>query len=266
MLFKIILLTFLCVAISLSHAVARIDIVPQKIIIENRERNGEFTVLNLMDRAGTFRIEIVNFEQNQDGVYQELSAPLSPDFDPQSIARISPRQFMLQEGGRQKIRLSLRKPASLPEGEYRFHVKAIRLMKDNERIQDDPNNINVLANIGVTIPVVIRHGQITSDAKIKNIRLVDAANTQQNKNEIHMDIDRTGNASTIGVLEIFWQGDGKPSKRIGRITNMNIFPDIDTRHIKLPITEMPSGSGQLMVRYANSIDKGQIFDQKIIDY
>lgn len=61
---------------SQKQAYARIDILPQKIVMEKRDRNAEFTVLNLLNTTGTFRIEIVNFRQNEQGVYTEIKEPL----------------------------------------------------------------------------------------------------------------------------------------------------------------------------------------------
>ncbi|HPF78425.1 MAG TPA: hypothetical protein PLF01_03935 [Alphaproteobacteria bacterium] len=240
---------------------ARIDIIPQKIIIENRERNGEITILNLFDVKGTFRVELVNFSQNQDGIYQKLQAPLNAAFDPEEIVRVSPRQFTLDPYGRQKIRLSLRKPADLPEGEYRFHVKATRLAQDDERKPENKQSVGVIANIGVTIPVVVRHGNVSATAKIDNVSLVQSTQTKTGKPELHLDITRSGNASTMGVLEVLAEdADGK-DRRIGRITNMNIFTDIDKRTVEVPLYETPGADTRLIVRYYDDKKKGQIYDE-----
>lgn len=252
-------LTLLFLIILCAPAQARIDIVPQKIIIDSRERNGEFTILNLFDVKGTFRVELVNFQQGKNGVYEELSSPLNANFDPQKIIRFSPRQFTLDPYGRQKIRLSLRKPADLPNGEYRVHIKATRLAQEDERRQTDPNAVSVLTNIGVTIPVIIRHGNVDSDAKIDNLKLVNAAQTE--KPELHLDITRNGNASTVGKLEVFLKDSNGNERRIGRITNMNVFTEIQTRNVQVPLYEDPAGKGQIIVRYYNDQDDGKVFDE-----
>jgi P pilus assembly chaperone PapD len=242
-------------------AVARIDIVPQKVVIENRERNGELTVLNLMNRAGTFRVELVHYVQDENGVYEGVEEPLNPNFDPQKIVRFSPRQFRIESGGRQKIRISLRKPADLPEGEYRFHVKATRLAQEDEKRALDPDNVNVVANIGVTIPVVVRHGKIDSSAKLSDVKIVRASPETKNRPELHVKIERSGNASTLGVIEVFWQGSSNKEKRIGYIKNMNVFTDVERRFAKIPLSEMPVGKGTVRVRYTDGVNKGSIFDE-----
>ena len=259
--FKKIILVILVSIVAMSlPAEARIDIVPQKIVIESRERNGELTVLNLMGIAGTFRIEIVNFIQDEDGVYQEIEQPLDSNFNPKNIVRVSPRQFRIEPSGRQKIRVSLRKPADLTEGEYRFHIKAIRLAQDDERREGDPNSVSIIANVGVTIPVVVRHGQTESGAKLSDVRVVDSSKTKSNRPELQMKIERSGNASTLGMVEVLWVNSSNQVKRIGRIKNMNIFTDIEKRFVKIPLSEMPTG-GTIQVRYVDSVNKGNIFDE-----
>lgn len=260
-------LTFLLIFASIFISIpvqARIDIVPQKIVIENRERNGELTILNLFGVKGTFRVELVNFQQDENGVYKELSAPLNSNFDPKKIVRFSPRQFTLDAYGRQKVRISLRKPADLPEGEYRFHIKAIRMAQEDERKQKNPNSISVLTNVGVTIPVIIRHGNTSAKAHLHDLSIIDASQTKTKKPELHLTIDREGNASTIGMLEILLKTPNGKERRIGRITNMNIFTDITTRKVEVPLYENPTGQGRLIARYYDGDggnNKGKIFDE-----
>jgi P pilus assembly chaperone PapD len=261
MIYKKIFFPLLLAFLFVFPAQARIDIVPQKILIENRERNGELTVLNLMNVPGTFRLKIENFQQDENGVYQDIKKPLHSNFDPQKIVRFSPRQFIIEPGGRQKIRLSLRKPGDLPEGEYRFHIKAIRVIHDEDRRSANSSAVNITANIGVTIPVVVRHGNISATASISDTKLVRAVHSRTEKPELHLNIARTGNSSTLGMLEVLWQPAGQKARRIGRITNMNIFTDINKRFVQMPLYEMPSGKGSLSIRYVDTINKGQVFDE-----
>lgn len=253
---------FICsILFAIIPAQARIDIVPQKIIFDSRDRNAELTVLNLLDIGGLFRIELISFRQDENGIYQKLEQPLDLNFNPKDIVRISPRQFSIEPGGYQKVRLSLRKPSDLPAGEYRFHVKAIRLAQEDERRSGDPNGVSVIANIGVTIPAIVRHGEVFSDATLENVQIISPRNTKSGKPEMQLMIERTGNASTIGALEVFWREGAGQVEQIGRIKNMNIFTDIDRRNVTIPLIKMPEGPGIVQVRYSDGIKKGHVFDE-----
>ena len=92
---KIILFCLFLVPVMVTPmAQARIDITPQKIVIDSRQRGGEFTILNLFDVENTFRIDLLNLHQDENGVYTTLEGPLNPAFDPSKIVRFSPRQFL----------------------------------------------------------------------------------------------------------------------------------------------------------------------------
>ena len=247
-----------------SYGFATIDIVPQKIVMEPRDRGGDFTILNLFNKTGTFRIELINYKQNEQGVYKKLSTPLDPDFDPQKYVRFSPRQFSLPPGGRQKVRLSLRKPSGLPEGEYRFHVKAYRFADSND-LKSDDNAVKIQMNTGVVIPVVVRHGNTQSDAKIRNARIVNKENSF--KKELHLDILREGSASAIGKIEVLWKNEALEAEKIGEISNANVFTDITKRTFRVPLQKNLPPHTPLGVRYSDDSNrKGKIFDEVVVAY
>lgn len=243
------------------NAFARIDILPKKVVIDSRERSGEFTLLNLFDTKGNFRIEILSYKQDENGVYKKLHSPLDSNFNPDDFVRLSPRQFSLEPGGRQKVRLSVRKPTNLPDGEYRFHVKAMRFADDTE-LENKQGSVSLLMNMGVAIPVVVRHGNIMNDAKIESPELVKLGKNQ-NKPELHFNIKREGNSSTIGNLEIFWKDENDKEKKIGMVSNANIFTEINHREFHIPLNEMPAGNGKFIIRYNDDINEGAIFDEII---
>ena len=261
---KFLIIVLLLLLIIPSHSWAMIDIVPQKIVMEARDRGGDFTILNLFNKPGTFRIELINYEQNENGIYKKLKAPLNPDFDPQKYVRFSPRQFSLPPGGRQKVRLSLRKPSDLPEGEYRFHVKAYRFADAND-IDSQNGAVKLLMNTGVVIPVVVRHGNTHSNAKIRNAHFVD---TNKNlKKELHLDILREGSASTIGKIEVLWKKNNNEQEKIGEVSNAYVFTDVTKRKFKIPLHKTPPTEGAVLVRYYDdSNKKKKIFDEVLVSY
>ena len=262
---KYLIITLLLLCITPSHAFATIDIVPQKIVMEARDRGGDFTILNLYNQAATFRVELLNYEQNENGVYKKLNAPLNKNFDPNKIVRFSPRQFSLPPGGRQKIRLSLKKPSNLPEGEYRFHVKTYKFAAERE-LEDDKKSVRVLMNTGVVIPVIVRHGNTSSKVRLTNAVLIDTTNIKHHKKELHLDVLREGTASSIGKLEVFWHGNDAKKEKIGEISNANVFTDISRRRFKIPLKNKNMSNGKILVRYNDATNKGNILDELIVNY
>lgn len=259
--------------IGFPHVVeARVDILPRKVVIEGRDRGGEITILNMFDKPGLYRLNIINYSQDEEGVYTLLEEPLSPHFDPEKLVRVSPKQFEVGANGRQKIRIAVKKPDDLPEGEYRFHVVATRYdtvaqQRASSDVQEREGQVSVQMsmNLGVSIPVVVRHGDLDSSATITNIEIKDSeAAGDVIPADAHVTIQRDGNASALGRINVFYTGQGVKKERIGEISNMNVFHEIQERVVKVPLEMDPRLGGELTVIYVNDDDK--VIDEKTMSF
>lgn len=77
----------LTIGIGQTFAKGRIDISPRRIVMEPRDRSSEFTLINMGDEEGTFRVKIVYYKQDENGTYSKLDTPLNPAFDAEQIIR-----------------------------------------------------------------------------------------------------------------------------------------------------------------------------------
>jgi P pilus assembly chaperone PapD len=268
------LLCFIIFAVALpvfeAEAKSRVDILPRKIVLDDRARSADITIMNLGESTGTIRLSLLSYRQDEKGIYQILETPLNPAFDPETAVRYSPKQFTLPPGGRQKIRLSIQRPADLPDGEYRFHVKAISY-ETKEALEGKPvpsrgKTLAVDMNLAVAIPVIVRKGVLTTGAKLENIRLLGPSESEYNKPALQFDIIRTGTAGVLGTAQAFWQpaGGGEPVK-IGIVSNVNVFSEVPKRTMIMPLTNgVPSGSGSIRLVYTNDFGDKGVLDEVVL--
>lgn len=256
---NILILAFLFI-LPANMAFARIDILPRKIVLDARERSAEITILNLFDQPSLYRLSLIHYRQKTDGTYETLEQPLSAAFDPEQSVRISPKQFKVSAGGRQKIRLSVRRPADLPDGEYRFHLVAKRYEvagEGNTSKNTEGAAVSMKINVAVAIPIVVRQGNAAVTVAIGDVGYVAPTSANNNRHELMVTVNREGNAGAIGELAVF-RGD----ERIGYITNFNIFSEIPYRTIGIPLASDPRGQGPLRVVYTD--DNDVVYDEKNI--
>lgn len=259
-----ILICMFCVfALMPSQSHARVDILPHIVVINDRERAGEIIILNFAETINEYDLQVINYRQDENGIYEILDGPLSPLFDPKEILRISPKKFRLDERGRQKVRLSLRKPSDLPAGEYRFHIVATGYEPDDIKLADGDVGVAVQINLGVAIPVIVRHGDVSATGSVKDFELVGSSQTQSRKPELKFTAERKGNASTLGRVDVAWAPDGQTYEDIGFITNFNLFTEIDKRYGSIPLEKMPRG-GSVRVLYTDTETK-EVYDEVIFD-
>ena len=269
MLKKLILplcLAFIAIFAFSPLAQARVDILPRIVVIEPRDRNGEVTVLNLFGKPGLYRVRVIHFEQDENGKYTKLNEPLSPDFDPERLVRISPKQFEVDTAGRQKVRIAARRSSVLPDGEYRFHIVATRYdtFEQAEAAQEQDVRVQVNMNLGVSIPVIVRHGNVSVDATFQNIAYIppQSVETVGAAAEITTVVSRTGNASALGTLRAFLIDDNGREEPIGSMANFNVFTEIDQRNVRLPLKVDPKGKGKVRIVF-EGLD-GRVYDEQII--
>ena len=247
-----------------TFAEARIDMVPRIVVIENRERAGEAVILNLSNETREFDISLINYRQLEDGNYETLETPLDPNFNPDEIVRMSPRTFTLGPNGKQIVRMSLRKPADLPDGEYRYHFLALSKATDAEKEPSSENVQVVLTmNVGIAIPVVVRHGDLSVTSKLTDFELVAPSNTKSKQPELQFVATREGGASALGQITIDWSNNGGPYEEIGMITNFNLFTEINQREGAVPLKQLPT-NGNLRIRYTDT-ETGRLYDEISID-
>ena len=245
-------LTALTLCAGTHMARADLSITPVRIVFSGRDRSATVELLNLTKRTNTYRLKWMDMKMLKSGHYALLPAH---DKDPDSVSNMvifSPRQVTIAPNGHQTIRLSLRRPANLPPGEYRSHLTMVRLARQGpeapqKNTKDVSMEINV--NLGFSIPVIVRSG---NDQNLK-VSLVSPSlslsKTNPPRPQLGIDIRRdSGNFSTYGTMEVYWTPPHGNEHEIGSITNIALYPETPSRHINVILRENPR-AGILRVVY-----------------
>lgn len=268
--FATVLSLFLSFSVFAAHGAqaARIDLLPRKIVLEDRQSGGELTIMNMGNKSNHVRISFLSYRQDEKGVYHELKTPLNPAFDPETVVRISPKQFTLPPNGRQKVRFSIRKPADLPDGEYRFHIKAISFDDEEFSVRRkalEGSNMSVKTNLALVIPVVVRKGELQATAKIKDIGFISAAQSSSGKPALKLTIAREGNKGVMGTLRAVQKQAGAAEPvEIGIVSNLNVFAESDHRDVEMPLEKVP-GPGPITLIYTNDFGDKGVLDEVTLE-
>lgn len=216
---------------------------PARVTLDNRNRTAELILSNRGDATDTYRIRLIRMEMTADGGLQEAPAPAT-GVNPLELVRYAPHQITLEPGQTQVLRVMLRKPADLPDGEYRVHMLFQAIppelagtdtpAKDKDKAKGV--SIKLVPILGLAIPVIIQQGEITAKAGLADLQVV----PEKERVFATFHLTRSGNASVYGNLEATFQPKGGKAVILGAMNGVAVYPPLDARNVKLPL-ELPKG-------------------------
>lgn len=231
-------------------------ITPTRVEIGSRERSASVTIANNGKVPGSYRIELVNKRMSEDGnIVDAPEDAKDPEFADKMI-RLSPRRVTVDAGSNQNVRILLRKPKDLPDGEYRTHLSVMIVPDEVEPPKDeagkDKLSISVRANYGVTIPIIINNGTLASTGQMGDIKY-HPANTEKNEPpKVTFAITREGNKSLYGDIKVIYI-DSKGSESVLKFMGgLAIYTPNPSRNFEVAL-DIPDnvkiGSGTIKVTY-----------------
>ncbi len=214
---------------------------PARVILDNKTRSMELILSNRGGAADTYRITLVHMAMDPDGGIKEVPAP-AEGLDPATLVRFAPHQVTLEPGQTQVLRLMVRKPADLPDGEYRVHLLFQAIPPDLAGTRETSKekgkglSIHLIPIIGLGIPVIVRQGELTAKAGLADLHTL----RQQDQDVLAFRLTRAGNASTYGNLKAtFRPKDGKEAT-ISEMVGVAVYPPLDARNVKM-VLHLPAG-------------------------
>jgi hypothetical protein len=168
----------------------------------------------------------------------------------------APRRVTLAPNEPQSIRIVARPPQGLPDGEYRVHLlfRAVPPATPVAQPGSAPPkglSFRLIPVYGVTIPVIVRLGNLDVKAGISNVHL----EKHDGKPVIALDITRTGSRSTFGAVKVFKPGMKDP---IAVENAIAVYTELGDRKVEIPVDEKYTGelAGPVTVDYVESYEDG----------
>jgi hypothetical protein len=107
------------------------------------------------------------------------------------------------------------------------------------------------------IPIIVRTGDLSAKASISDVHLVES----QGRKGIGFAINRSGDRSVYGGIDIYLEGSGSPRK-IGGIRGLGVYGEIDHRNVVIPLEAtapaVGAGSRVKIVYTDDELDPGKV--------
>ncbi|MFP5390682.1 MAG: molecular chaperone [Gammaproteobacteria bacterium] len=237
---------------------------PTRVVFNKNQRAAQVELINNGSEAATYRISLVNRRMTETGEFQSIDTPGEGELFADPILSYSPRQITLQPGTAQVVRIMVRKPDGLADGEYRSHLHFEKLPDPKGITSVDAasaprQQIGVIVNtlIGSSIPVIVRHGATEASVALTGLALQGGADGFQ----LAFHMDRSGNSSVYGDLAASFVGTGAGGieHEVGKAGGVAVYAPNPLRRAALPL-HAPAGvkleHGTLRLTYRERPEAG----------
>jgi len=230
-------------------------ITPRRIVFEGNKQRQEITLANTGQDTASYSVSFVQYRMTDDGAFEQIEEPDGGQLFADPYVRYFPRTVTLAPNESQVVRMQLRRLPDMVDGEYRSHMyfRAVpdeKPLGDEDIISDTATiGIRLVPIFGITIPVIIRVGELESSVSLSNLKL---NFNDENPPTFEITFNRTGNQSVFGDLTVeHITTDGKTSE-VGVVRGIAIYTPNLKRNFVLQLKQSPEidyTAGKLLVRY-----------------
>jgi hypothetical protein len=251
-------------------------VAPTRVVLEGRERAAELSLINIGPEAATYRISFVHMAMTENGELKEIEKPAGA-ITAEDLIRYSPRQITLQPNVAQVVRMQVRKPADLPDGEYRAHLLFRAVPREDAAPQQNVEaqagkagtgfSIKLTPIYGVSIPVIVRSGATSATSSISEVHLV-SPGKEGDPPQAEFKLSRTGNQSVYGNITISFTPAGGPTRVVGLVNGLAVYTPNPMRTVRA-ILNPPPGTvvrgGRLSVVFSKAEQNGERLAEAALD-
>jgi len=247
---------------------AKVMVFPTRVTFENGVNYATIRLINTEDETTTYRIVFIQSKMYENGKIERIDKPSDKEqrltaMMAQDLIRYSPRQVTLPPNEEQLVRLQLSKPADLKEGEYRSRLlfQEIPQISDSQEASPEARegfSIQLQVIYGVSIPVIVRHGETKVDVELTDFDL-EISEEDGIPIEMSFEIKRSGNQSVYGDIEVKYISEDGIERIIGRLRRVGVYTEINSREITLNLTNTENinlETGKIMVVYKQPPEQG----------
>ena len=230
-------------------------VAPTRIILDGR-KGAEIILNNIGDEPATYRVSVEFRRMTEAGDLVDVTTPSEADKKAEDMLIYSPRKVTLAPNEPQSIRIAARPPQGLPDGEYRVHMLFRAIPPATPVVQTEgekPKGVQFKLTpvYGVTIPVIVRLGNLQATAGIADVKL----EQKGNETAVGLDLTRAGGRSTFGEVRVLKAGVKEP---IAVQKGVAVYTEVGKRHVSVPVAAAAKAlaSGPVTVEYLETYDDG----------
>lgn len=239
-----------------SYAAGDLLIAPTRIILDGR-RGTEVILNNIGNEEATYRVTLELRRMNDQGRLDDVDPETATEKEKAAleVIRYAPRRVTLPPNQPQSIRVGLLPNETLADGEYRAHMLFRAIPKtpaaDGFGNAADGVKIQLIPIYGISIPVIVRKGNLQATAALNNVRF----GKDEQGPTLELDINLSGNRSLFGEIHVSKPGATDP---LSITKGLAAYLEINRRTVSIPLSPELAVQlrGEVIVSYFEAPEAG----------
>lgn len=244
-------------------------ITPRRVVFEGNKQSQELTLANTGQDTARYNVSFVQYRMTESGAFEQIEVADSGQYFADKYLRFFPRSVTLAPNEAQVVRMQFRRMPDMQEGEYRSHVyfRAVptETALGEETLADSTAiGIRLIPIFGITIPIIIRIGELDLSVELKDISLDTKTDTIPN---LSVTFTRSGDKSVYGDMTVNWVS-GNENLEVGVVRGIAVYTPNKLRRFNMQLRK-PEGvdysKGKLVIRYQAPNDlKPEVYAEREI--
>ena len=242
-----------------------VSVSPQRIVFEGRTRSSQVTLINNSTKPVTYRISFKNMQMKEDGTFVQIDKPQAGGRFADKLIRYSPREVTVPGKGTQTVRLMVRKPRDLEEGEYRSHMLFKALPPPDAgadietlTVKKGEIKISIIPILSISIPIIVRHGKLSATVGLADLKIVPPSKPE-NPSRLGLKVTREGTSSAYGDISVQFQPGSGDEVEVGLVRGVAVYVPNKGRTLQV-LLNPPQGvvlkGGTLRVTFRDRPESG----------
>jgi P pilus assembly chaperone PapD len=233
-------------------------VAPTHLVLDTKHRVGELILSNRGTTGGTFRVSTFVYQMNEQGALVPAPEAAAGAIDLPGLLRFAPRQVTLGPGESQILRVQYRRPADIPDGEYRVHLvfKALPPTdKDTPGGAKAPDakgvHFSLQPVLSLAVPVSIMEGSTSVQSSLDTLSIT----TTEAGPRLRLRLNRKGNAAAYGDFHVKFVPKSGKSEEAGLLLGVAAYPNLASRWVEIPLHAPKDGGlahGRLDVAFTEA--------------
>ena len=253
--FLLALVLFSGVMIPGALAQGNLLVTPRRVVFDGSSRVMELNLANTGRDTARYNISFIQYRMTEEGAFEEITEPDPGQFFADNHLRFFPRSVTLAPNEAQTVRMQVIGRERLDPGEYRSHVYFRAVPNQVALGEEDPTrdttsvSVRLIPIFGITIPVIIRVGEPTTEVYISDLVL---EKPEEGAPQLQMTFHRSGNMSVYGDLTVTHVSVEGTETIVGVVNGIAVYTPNAVRRFRMELNQLVGtdlSSGKLLITY-----------------